>query len=200
MSGRSPLALTLPEPWREVKPLPSDPKHTRAFTYELPESQGFARLAPIKRRKVMPPSREGIVAGIRRALPPTSALIEADAVTSESGVEIAYSIVKTLLDGNRLQYNLTAHIGRDDAHQLQAFFEEVGRAGVREDVGREMWRRSLLKSKQTEEDRPWARDPYSGETVGYLMTEAEHAAYDVSFPKHPLSMARRLLAESLLAI
>ena len=75
---------------------------------------------------------------------------------------------------------------------IKGQFKERGTTGVRDATVYEYARRENLV---TETGKGWFKDPYDENyTKGLVMNLSEDRKYDYSFPKHPLSELRKLIA------
>jgi hypothetical protein len=89
----------------------------------------------------------------------------------------------------------------DKAYYIEVQCREQGMTGVRESL---IWLRqgdSANKEDEVQDEnfdilRGWMKDPYDeSATEGILMNLADDEKYDVEFPDHPLSRARKYMAQ-----
>ena len=112
----------------------------------------------------------------------------------------AFSLIKTLHEPRSTEYRLTMHFADEDsAVSVQAFFMEIGMPGFREAAVKGQLKRELQGIPEADLQAAWSRDPYDPScSKGLLMNESEKSKYDLRFPLHPLTEARKFAA-SLIA-
>ena len=94
-----------------------------------------------------------------------------------------------------VDYIMNMNIAFDDGIWfVNSDFHEEGVTGMRDAMVI-----SMLKNEGEMESGSldgWVQDPYDpGFKEGFLMNKSEEAKYDAMFPEHPLSMARKLVAD-----
>ena len=130
------------------------------------------------------------IAGIRQFLGENQGLIEAIAET-----DYVFSIVKTLKQPSGVQYVLTYQkFYPEFILNIQAFFEETGMTGIRDNVVYEMCRRQNIVGTEDDPFSGWTQDPYDANVkTGALMNISEQKQFDEKFPGFPLSMCREFV-------
>lgn len=170
--------------------LDTDPVDSFTFFTTTPYAMAFCQVWPIRPENAMDLDRDGLIQGIHNSLAPNQALIEVDCGATENGNEYIYSIVKTMLEPNGVQYVVLLHYWASSAEVLnfQGFFEERGTTGIRDATVFSAFGPDISFD---EKRRLWTFDPYDDSFVHpTLMNQSELADYDRYFPEHPLSLAR----------
>ena len=182
--------IYIPDYYQRVDSMPDDPEESMPYMVQTENATCFALMFPVDESQSLPRTQEDLIAGIRQFLGENQGLIE---VVAES--DYVYSIVKTLKQPSGVQYVLTYQkFYPEFIHNIQAFFEETGVTGIRDNVVYEMCRRQ--DSVGTDEDpfSGWTQDPYDANVkTGALMNISEQEKFDEKFPGFPLSMCREFV-------
>lgn len=187
--------IEIPARYRKMNAMPEDPPYSVVLGSESSGTQSFVMAYPIHPDVMMPlQDCDSVINGIHAALSDDQGLISVVNGTSEKGSLFIYSIVKSKQEPAGMQYILTMHIMKGNTPVcIQGFFSEVGMTGMRDSVVFSMLQQSDFKIAND-----WMRDPYDRMfSKGIQMNLSESEQYDVMFPEHPLSEARRFVAEIL---
>ena len=188
------LTLQFPEKYKALTVLPEDPEGALSYGKDTSGAVCFVQAYPIKKEKTMPMNDiQSIIDGIHKSLGEKQGLIEVKNGTTKYNKQYVYSIVKSGRQPSGMNYMLTMHLVKNGlALCVKGLFEERGTTGVRDATVYEYARRENFV---TEIGESWFNDPYDEEfTKGLLMNLSEDRKYDYSFPKHPLSELRKLIA------
>lgn len=131
-------------------------------------------------------------------------IIECKNGTTKKGYKYIYNLwkMKIEVDENvmpEISYNLNINIKvGDDDYFVNSNFAEVGKTGMRDSVGlanfEQAFKLKYPDGNYTQEDilKSFYFDPYDKENrKGFLMNFSEKDLFDATFPKHPLSEARK---------
>ncbi len=116
-------------------------------------------------------------------------------IQEEVAEDYVYSIVKTLKDPTGVQYTLTYQkFFPEFILNIQAFFDEIGRTGMRDTLVYAMYGKQGLVGNDKDPLAGWSEDPYD-KTIrtGALMNLSEQERFDDHFPGFPLSMCREFV-------
>ena len=188
------LTIQFPEKYESLASLPDDPEGALSFGRDTPESVCFVQSYPIKIEETMPMNdNQSIIDGIHESLGERQGLIEVKSGTTRYNKQFVYSIVKSARQPSGMNYLLTMHFVKNGlALCVKGQFEERGTTGVRDATVYEYARRESLV---TEIGGGWFKDPYDETfTKGLVMNLSERKEYDYSFPNHPLSELRKVIA------
>jgi len=180
----------IPDYYQKVDSMPDDPEGSIPYMVQTGNAMCFALIFPVNESESLPRSKESLIEGIRGFLGENQGLIEVG--TAEDYV---YSIVKTLKEPVDVQYILTfQRFFPEFILNIQAFFEEIGTTGQRDDAVYELCRRQGLVGISGNPFAGWIKDPYD-ETIheGVLMNLSELEQFDKQFPESPLSMCREFV-------
>ena len=190
--------MMMPERYELLKPLPEDPPYTRAFGYQTSGALCYVMTRPIPAAQAMPyDDPQSVIDGIHAVLADDQGLIAVEKGVTKAGRRFIYSIVKSLNETHGVQYCLTLHAEYPEcAVLIQGFFDEAGTTGMRDAMVYAMLSNEG-KVKATENGiEGWNEDPCDPEyKKGNCMNCSERMEYDALFPDHPLSEARRFVAE-----
>lgn len=190
--------MKIPSNYQNVKSMPDDPPRSTAYMTATSNSEVFALVYPISFSEAMPFSNDAsIIRNIRASVADNQALIEVNSGKTKSGNPYVYSIVKTLMEPQGVQYTLILQIMNrvsGDVENLRAFFSESGMTGVRDaQVYAALVQQGYLKSGDTES---WMKDQYEPSLKrNVLMNLSEYENFDEFFPEHPLSVARNTIQQ-----
>ncbi len=186
--------MSLPEEYRILDDSPDDPHGCVTYGKNTPQALCMLQAYPIATADALPPhDLPALIAGIHQSLADNQALIEVDNGTSSKGREYIYSIVKTNLETDGVQYSLLLqmHYG-DKVLNIDGFFTEMGVMGIRDTTVFSMLEKEGLITG--DDDKRWKADPYDPHfDHAYKMNLAEKQQFDEAFPLHPLSQCREAL-------
>ncbi|MBP3804013.1 MAG: hypothetical protein J6I76_08965 [Oribacterium sp.] len=129
--------ISIPDYYQRVDSMPDDPEGSLPYMVQTENATCFALMFPVDGSQSLPRTQEELIAGIRQFLGENQGLIE---VVAEP--DYVYSIVKTLKQPSGVQYVLTYQkFYPEFILNIQAFFEETGMTGIRDNVVYEMCRR-----------------------------------------------------------
>ena len=195
------LDFSINESFQKVESMPDDPPGSIPFCAQTDKTGCFVMLRPMAVGQTMPfDDDKEIIDGIHGCLGPDQGLIHVESGKTSMGRNYVYSIVKTVPSKpseNSLVYCLTFHMadGRD-ALQVQAFFQELGVTGVRENTVLNMLMNEGKLQMGENGIEGWLLDPYdAGFDRGIRMNLAEKEEYDEAFPTFPISVCRNFLKE-----
>lgn len=182
--------VAIPAYYQRVDSMPDDPEGSVPYMVQTENATCFALIFPVDESQSLPRTQEELVAGIRRFLGENQGLIE---VVAE--LNYVYSIVKTLKQPSGVQYVLTyQRFYPEFILNIQAFFEESGMTGIRDNVVYEMCRRQNIVGTDDDPFSGWTQDPYDVNVKsGALMNISEQGQFDEKFPGFPLSMCREFV-------
>ncbi len=182
--------ILLPEYYQRVESMPDDPEESVPFMVQTENAACFVLLFPVGESQSLPRRKEDLIAGIRQYLGENQGLIQVE--TDESYV---FSIVKTLKEPSGVQYALTyQRFCEGFILNIQAFFEELGRTGMRENYVYEMCRKKGIVGADNDPFKGWSRDSYDESIkTGTRMNISEEEQFDEMFPGFPLTMCREFL-------
>lgn len=192
--------LALADYWQQSRLLPDDPPGTQAFGYLFSDdTTGTVTTRPYPAEYAMPLDKDQMIDGLLEAdavVAGQAGLIEVDVERTAGGVPYVYSLMKIKQEPSGVQYNLTLHLHAEHVQQVQGFFIEGHKTGMREAAVYEIARQNDWLQEPTADDPMcgWARDRYSGLSTGFVMNMSELPDFDGDFPAHPLSMAREIIA------
>ena len=188
------LTIQFPEKYESLAALPEDPEGALSFGKDTSGAVCFVQTYPIKEKEMMPLNdNQSIIDAIHGSLGEKQGLIEVSNGTTKYNKQYVYSIVKSGRQPSGMNYILTMHLVKNGlALCIKGQFEERGTTGARDATVYEYARRENLV---TETGKGWFKDPYDENyTKGLVMNLSEDRKYDYSFPKHPLSELRKLVA------
>ncbi|MCR5566489.1 MAG: hypothetical protein K6F61_06525 [Clostridiales bacterium] len=190
--------VVMPAGFLKMNSMPDDPPHSSAYGFETPDTGAFAMVFPMPAEQAMPyENPQSVIDGIHRALGENQGLIEVETGKTKAGRRYLYSVVKTLRQPHGVQYCMTMHIDYGEcAVQVQGFFDELGTTGVRDTMVFVLLEQQGTVRTTEDGIEGWNTDPYNPEYKrGCLMNLSEQKMFDEQFPHHPLSEARRFVAE-----
>jgi len=185
------MTADIPDKFRKMDSMPEDPKDSVAYGMANSGTQSFVLIYPLPLSEAMPLTEPQIIIdSIHQFMNEKQGLIKVDSGKTAAGRTFAYSIVKSLKDPVGVQYILTFQMEQgEEVTDVQAFFDESGMTGMRDNMVYGMALRDGLVTQGTFEG--WMEDPYDPEyTDGVRMNLSEDEQYDQAFPEHPLSEAR----------
>lgn len=191
--------LALADYWQQSRLLTDDPPGTQAFGYLFSgDATGTVTTRPYLAEYAMPLDRDQMIDGLLEAdavVAGQAGLIEVDVERTATGVPFVYSLMKIKQESGAVQYNLTLHLHAEHVQQVQGFFIEGHKTGMRDAAVYEIARQNDWLQEPTADDPMggWARDPYTGLRTGFVMNMSELPDFDGQFPAHPLSMAREVI-------
>jgi hypothetical protein len=185
--------LTFSDEWKQGKTMPEDPPNTVVIMKGTEFSRCFVLIFPIDKNNVMPfQNSQEVIDGIHNALGSNQGIVEVESI--DNGNKYIYSIVKTYMEQDGVQYCLTLHYEDSGKYyNVTGFFSEHNTTGFRDTVVYELAQRDgTVKEKMD----GWFKDPYDPNyKKGILMNLSEDRCFDEKFPLHPLSEARRFIRE-----
>lgn len=187
VNGKS---VSIPKYYQRVDSMPEDPEGSLPYMVQTENAACFALIFPVDESQSLPRTQDELIAGIRQFLGENQGLIEAIAET-----DYVFSIVKTLKQPSGVQYVLTYQkFYPEFILNIQAFFEETGMTGIRDNVVYEMCRRQNIVGTEDDPFSGWTQDPYDANVkTGALMNISEQKQFDEKFPGFPLSMCREFV-------
>ncbi|RFZ76022.1 hypothetical protein DS742_25815 [Lacrimispora amygdalina] len=187
VNGKS---VSIPKYYQRVDSMPDDPEGSLPYMVQTENAACFALIFPVDESQSLPRTQDELIAGIRQFLGENQGLIEAIAET-----DYVFSIVKTLKQPSGVQYVLTYQkFYPEFILNIQAFFEETGMTGIRDNVVYEMCRRQNIVGTEDDPFSGWTQDPYDANVkTGALMNISEQKQFDEKFPGFPLSMCREFV-------
>ena len=196
------ISVFLPDDYKQVRSLPEDPPQSVSYVAETEASRTLMIIYPRNKNSAMPfDDPQTVIDGIHNTLADDQGLIEVNSGVTASGRNYIYSIVKTLMkqDGvlQGVQYFLMMDLDYDDRIiTVKGFFGEEGTTGIRDNFVFEKLRQDNLVILNEDSVEGWSEDPYDPTyKKGIPMNKSEHRDYDLMFPFHPLSQARRTIQE-----
>lgn len=193
------LKIEIPKDYKVLKALPDDPDGAVSYAKETEMALCFAQVYPIKIRELMPMHDDKpIIDGIHECLADNQGIIEVHHGKTRYDKNYVYSIVKNLRESHGITYILTMHFEKQDqAVCIRGNFDERGITGIKEAQVFEYCRRKgKVKLDHDNGVIGWCEDPYDPcFKRGVLMNLSEDRWYDNSYPKHPLTQLRRLIAQ-----
>lgn len=189
------LTIQLPTEFEVLPPLPEDPDGSLSYGKDTSGSTCIIQSYPIQEDDAMPmDDTKPIIDGIHKSLGDRQGLIEVSNGTTRYSKKYVYSIVKNGRPLSGIDYILTMHLVKGGkALCVKGQFEERGKTGIRETTVYEYAIREKLITDIGGEG--WMKDPYDENYKhGLLMNLSEEKKHDHSFPRHPLSELRRLIA------
>lgn len=187
VNGKS---VSIPKYYQRVDSMPDDPEGSLPYMVQTENAACFALIFPVDESQSLPRTQDELIAGIRQFLGENQGLIEAIAET-----DYVFSIVKTLKQPSGVQYVLTYQkFYPEFILNIQAFFEETGMTGIRDNVVYEMCCRQNIFGTEDDPFSGWTQDPYDANVkTGALMNISEQKQFDEKFPGFPLSMCREFV-------
>ena len=189
------MTLQLPEKYELLAALPDDPEGALSFEKDTSDAMCFVQTYPILKKDVMPMNDTKIIIdGIHESLGEKQGLIEVSNGMTKYNKQYVYSIVKSARRQGGMNYILTMHLMKQDlALCVKGQFEERGTTGTRDAT---VFEYAIRQNLVVEDNKKgWFKDPYDETfTKGLTMNLSESREYDYSFPKHPLSELRKLVA------
>lgn len=189
------MTIQLPKEYGPLQALPDDPEGALSFCKDTADATCFVQSYPISIKATMPlDDTKPIIDGIHESLGERQGLIEVANGTTRYNKKYVYSIVKSARTSAGMNYILTMHLVKgENALCVKGQFEERGTPGIRDATVYEYARRENIVKEIGGEG--WMKDPYDEEyDRGLRMNLSEDRQYDHSFPRHPLSEMRKLVA------
>lgn len=188
------LMINIPTDFQKMNSLPEDPANSVTYGKQTQSSKCFLMMLPINNQNAMPYGNEkAVIDGIHGMLVDGQDLIEVKSGTTKKQKQYIYSIVKSKLEPNGMQYILTMHIDmKDHSVNIQSYFDETGMTGFRDTT---ILNKMINEGKITPTNMDgWFKDPYDKNyKKGILMNLSENMEYDAMFPQHPLSETRNFI-------
>ncbi len=184
------IKITIPNYYQKVEPTPNDPKDSVPYMVQTEHAICLALLSLVDASQSLPRTRDSLIAGIRECLDDNQGLIQVEVYD-----DYLYSIVKTLHQPSGVQYILTCQRFYPEVIlNIQAFFEESGTTGIRNNLVYSMCRKHNIVGAAKDPFRGWTQDSYDDTIVkGALMNLSEQEMYDDKFLGFPLSMCREFV-------
>lgn len=184
------IKITIPYYYQKVEPLPSDPANSVSYMVQTEHAICFAQLSLVDESEMLPRTKKSLIAGVRKYLDDNQGLVQVEVYD-----DYLYTIVKTLQQPSGVQYILTYQKFYPEVIlNIQAFFEEAGTTGIRDNLIYSMCRKHNVVGSAEDPFRGWAQDPYDDTvTKGALMNLSEQEMYDDKFSGFPLSMCREFV-------
>ena len=183
-------SFVIPEGYARMKPMPQDSDGSVVFGTDTDMAQGYFIIFTLDFHEAMPFDNDQVVIdSIHHYLNSNQGLIEVNSGTTQLGRRFVYSIIKTVMPQQGVQYSVTLQIEYDDCIiNLQGPFSEVGTIGIRDATIYEMIQR------ENKDKIAWMQDPYDSSFENeILMNYSEQRRFDQAFPTHPLSQARQAI-------
>ena len=184
--------LTFSDEWQQVNTMPEDPPNSVVIMKESELSQCMVLIYPINKDQIMPfENPQTVINGIHNSLENDQGLIEVESIENNKGI---YSIIKTKMNPNGMQYCLTFHFKFSGMfYNLTGFFTEINITGKRDSTVYELARKDgIIKNNMD----GWFSDPYDSKyKKGILMNLSENKKFDEMFPLHPLSETRKIIKD-----
>ena len=123
-------------------------------------------------------------------------LIQVDLITI-NGFEVLKTIFKIRDEGKITTYLTSLTIPFEScSYVIKIQAPEIGVTGFRESITLDKLMKEGVISTTDDELVGWTKDPYSADwKEGNLMNLADQEKYDQEFPKHPLSISRKLITQ-----
>lgn len=186
--------IIIPTEFMKMNSMPEDPVNSLCYGKETSLSTGFLIMYPIDVHLAMPfDNIETVINGIHSTLDEKQGLIEVRTGITKNQRKYVYTIIKSQLNPDGIQYSLTMNIDMVDyIIDIKSYFDEKGITGQRESV---IMEKMIRDGKITLPNIDgWMRDPYdSNYKKGLLMNLSEQSMFDEMFPQHPLSETRNLI-------
>lgn len=192
-----PRPLFLPEHYRDApRALEANPKAFAAVDYGLPGSSARLFFEFVPKERYL----GGDIAFLRKDYAERGpgkgiATIELDTLTSASGIEFFYQLVKLKGDDSpAIRYGLTVQSNTEKVLDITGTFFENGTTGTRDAFTFLDCKKRGLVTQGPEGTTGWMTDPYDHSfTDGFRRSLGDDAFYDPQFPEHPLTQARLVL-------
>ena len=190
--------LVLPGGMRELRLAPDDPDDMTCFGGRGDGYQCVVNVRPVSSDAALPMDEGLLLDGARLSLSDRQGIIAASCCKTAAGMDVAFTIVKTVKKPGGISYALTMDVRHPTgAIGIQGTFDERGTTGMRD---------SLVMAKLRNEGKigpsheGWSCDPYDCDyTSGIPMNRSEAPEYDEYFPGHPLSVCR-MFVDGVLAL
>lgn len=189
------ISLEISKDFETLEAMPDDPDGAISYAKNTSNAVCFVQLFPIESNECMPMNDlQPIIDGIHNSLADNQGIVEIANGKTKYDKQYVYSIVKSSREPHGMNYILTMHITKHGkALSILGHFEERGLTGKREAYVYEYARRENIVNEIG--DKGWFEDPYDKEfTRGLRMNLSENRKFDRSFPDHPLSQMRTLIA------
>lgn len=189
------ITLEMPKEYETLANLPEDPEGAISYGKDTSNAMCFVQSFPMDAKDCMPMNDiQPIVDGIHNSLADNQGIVEIVNGKTKYDKQYVYSIVKSSREPHGMNYILTMHIVKyGKALCIRGQFEERGMTGQRDAFVYEYARRENIVKEIGGEG--WFEDPYDKEfTRGLRMNLSEKRQFDRSFPDHPLSQMRTLIA------
>lgn len=182
--------IALPDDYRKMQSMPDDPEGSQVYGVITDAAECWFIMEILSPDKAMPMDDNALViSSIHHFMDERQGVIEVGSGETTKGHRFVYSIVKTLMDGQGVQYSVNLQLEYDGfVVSFQGPCVERGTTGYRDAVIYEMFMSSGGDAEQ------WTKDPYDPDyKSGVPMNVSERVRYDEHFPEHPLSRARSFL-------
>ena len=189
------ITLEMPKEYDTLAALPEDPEGAISYGKDTSNAMCFVQSFPMDAKDCMPMNDiKPIVDGIHNSLADNQGIVEIVNGKTKYDKQYVYSIVKSSREPHGMNYILTMHIVKHDKSLcIRGQFEERGMTGQRDAFVYEYARRENIVKEIGGEG--WFEDPYDKDfTRGLRMNLSENRKFDRSFPDHPLSQLRTLIA------
>lgn len=195
MQNKLPITINnqtiyIPDYFDRVQTMPDDPKDSVAYMVQSEYAACLALLFPTDESASLPRTKGALINGVRQFLAENQGLIQVEAEK-----DYLYTIVKTLKEPGGVQYVLTyQRFYPEFILNVQAFFEESGATGLRDNAVYGKCRSQGIVSTDEDPFAGWMRDPYDeGWKKGALMNMSELEEFDQYFPGFPLTLCREFV-------
>ena len=183
--------FTFPDEWQQVQTMPEDPPNSVVIMKVNEYSQCMILIFPISKDKVMPfENPQSVINGIHNALENDQGIIEVESINKKN--KYIYSIIKTKIESNGMQYCLTLHFDISGKYyNVTGFFSENGITGTRDTTVYGLARKDGIVKENMD---GWFADPHDPNyNKGVLKNISENKNFDEMFPFHPLSETRKFI-------
>lgn len=187
------VELEIPDYLMQIETYPEDPPNAVSYGQQTENASNFMLIFPINLNESLPfDSPQIIIDSIHRNMNKNQGLIEVNVGNTKSGKKYVYSIVKTLIESQGVQYALIFQIkSSNSVINIQSYYDETGITGMRDAYVYDLARNTGQVPREFE---GWMKDPYDENyTKGIRMNLSEDSKYDKLFPAHPLSILRDFL-------
>lgn len=152
------IKVSIPDYYQKVNSMPDDPKDSVPYMVQTEHAICLALLSLVDKSEMLPRTKDSLIAGIRKDLDDNQGLVQVEVYD-----DYLYTIVKTLHKPSGVQYTLTyQRFYPDVILNIQAFFEEAGTTGLRDNLVYSMCRKHNIVGSAEDPFQGWMRDPYDG--------------------------------------
>ncbi len=187
--------VLVPEDYRPLPSKPTDPEGAASYGRVTTQSDIFVQVLPAVPGDGISFEKQEIIGKLHREMTDGEGLVEVRTGTTGKGKRYACSIVKSLPKPRAVEYRVNLFIERENGvSEVKGYFMETGATGFREASVKGRVQREYPGMAEADFEGIWRRDPYDPLfTRGVLMNVSERAEYDLRFPLHPLTEARKFI-------